>query len=65
MAWKEFFSNEPDVVILAVSIISFDEVLASIPPDFLRGKLVADVLSVKMHAKETMLRYLPPEADIL
>lgn len=60
-----FFANDLDVVIFSVSILSFEEVLKSIPSDFLSGKLVVDVLSVKMHAKETMIKYLPPDADIL
>ena len=37
-----------DVIILAMSIISFEEVLRSIPRELLRGKLVVDVLSVKV-----------------
>lgn len=61
----EFFANELDVVVFAVSILSFEEVLKSIPPEFLNGKLVVDVLSVKTHAKNTFLSNLPPDADIL
>lgn len=53
------------MVVFAVSILSFEEVLKSIPPKFLEGKLVVDVLSVKMHPKQTMLESLPASADIL
>lgn len=53
------------MVVFAVSILSFEEVLKSIPLDFLSGKLVVDVLSVKIHAKQTMMKYLPQDADIL
>ena len=54
-----------DVILLAVSIISFEEVLSKIPKDMLRGKLVVDVLSVKVHARDTMLSLLPSDCDIL
>merc|ERR1711871_407867 len=54
-----------DIIIFSVSIISFEEVLRSFPKDFLRGKLIVDVLSVKTHAKEVMLSVLPDECDIL
>lgn len=62
---SEFFANDLDVVVLAVSILSFEDVLKSIPPDSLRDKLVVDVLSVKMHARQVMLDNLPASADIL
>ena len=54
-----------DVILLSVSIISFNEVLASLPKDLLRGKLVVDVLSVKVHARNVMLGVLPADCDIL
>lgn len=62
---SDFFANELDVVVFAVSILSFEEVLKSIPTKFLEGKLVVDVLSVKMHPKQTMLENLPATTDIL
>ncbi|CAM9672850.1 unnamed protein product, partial [Phaeothamnion confervicola] len=61
----EFFANEMDVVVFAVSILSFEEVLRALPADALRGKLVVDVLSVKVHAKKVMLELLPASADVL
>lgn len=60
-----FFANDLDAVVFAVSILSFEEVLKSIPPKYLSGKLVVDVLSVKTHAKQTLLENLPADADIL
>jgi prephenate dehydrogenase len=54
-----------DVVILSVSILSFMSVLQKLPLELMRGKLVVDVLSVKSHPKESMLRVLTPECDIL
>lgn len=62
---SDFFANDLDVVVFAVSILSFEEVLKSIPSKFLSGRLVVDVLSVKMHAKQSMVDILPPDADIL
>ena len=38
-----------DVILLSVSIISFEEVLRSLPKNMLRGKLIVDVLSVKVN----------------
>lgn len=37
-----------DVIVMAVSIISFEEVIRMIPKEMLRGKLIVDVLSVKV-----------------
>lgn len=62
---SDFFANDLDVILFAVSILSFEDVLRSIPPDELSGKLVVDVLSVKIHAKQILLGALPPSADIL
>lgn len=62
---SDFFANDLDVVVFAVSILSFEEVLKSIPSKFLSGKLIVDVLSVKMHAKQTMIDVLPADADVL
>jgi prephenate dehydratase/prephenate dehydrogenase len=54
-----------DVIVFAVSIISFEDVIRAIPKDILKGKLVVDVLSVKTHAKQAMLSHLPEECDIM
>lgn len=40
--------SEVDVVLFAVSIMSFEKVVAGLPKHLLRGKLVVDVLSVKV-----------------
>lgn len=62
---SDFFANDLDVVVFAVSILSFEEVLKNIPPKFLSGKLVVDVLSVKMHPKQILIDILPADADVL
>jgi len=62
---EELLAHKLDVLVLAVSILSFEKVLQSLPPALLSTVLVVDVLSVKQYAKAAMLRLLPPEADIL
>lgn len=60
-----FAKLDLDVIVMAVSIISFEEVLRSIPKDALRGKLIVDVLSVKVHAKKVFMDVLPHDCDVL
>lgn len=61
----EFFRQDLDVVVLSVSILAFEEVLTSLPAEALRGKLLVDVLSVKVHPKTVMLESLPGDVDII
>jgi prephenate dehydrogenase len=56
---------DPDVLVLATSILSTEQVLSRFPTEKLTSCLVVDVLSVKVYARELMLRYLPTTADIL
>ena len=42
-------SAHPDVIVLAVSILSFATVLGRLPTELFKGALVVDVLSVKVH----------------
>jgi len=60
-----FFETKPDVIVLAVSILSFENLLRNLPLEMLKGKLIVDVLSVKMHPRKVMVELLPPECDIL
>lgn len=62
---RSFIQADNDVILISTSIISFEDVLRNLPKELLRGKLVVDVLSVKEHAKTTMLNELPPDCDIL
>ena len=55
----------PDVVVISVSILSFEFVLKALPSALLRSALIVDVLSVKQYAKETMLVTVPADSDIL
>jgi prephenate dehydrogenase len=62
---SSFAKIDFDVIILSVSIISFEDVIRMLPRELLSGKLIVDVLSVKTHAKEVMLKHLPEDCDIL
>ncbi len=59
------FFDGLDVVLITVSIISFESVLRSIPSQCWEGKLVVDALSVKKYPKKVLLDVLPPDTDIL
>lgn len=52
-----FMELDLDVIVFSVSIISFENVLQSIPRDLLSNKLIVDVLSVKV-LTATIIRYL-------
>ena len=62
---RSFIQADNDVILISTSIISFEDVLRSLPKELLRGKLIVDVLSVKEHAKKAMLSELPVDCDIL
>lgn len=70
------FFRQVDVVLLAVSIKSFEATLRNLAPHIqndmtrrnfagIQGPLFVDVLSVKEHPRKLMLDILPPECDIL
>lgn len=63
-----------DVIILAVSIVSFEDTVKELVPHLkkrieIKGKdscpLIVDVLSVKEHPRNILLKHLPEECDIL
>lgn len=73
-----FLAEKLDVIVFAVSILSFKSTVRSFIPhirkyigqqstngDRIHGPLVVDVLSVKEHARNVLLKELPPECDIL
>lgn len=71
---KAFLEQDLDVIVVAVSILSFEATVNSLAGplreyldenDKKQGPLVVDVLSVKEHARQVMLDVLPPECDIL
>jgi len=61
-----FEKYEFDVVIVSVSILSFEDTVNRLST-YLRDRdvLVVDVLSVKEHARRIFLKALPPSCDIL
>ena len=60
---EAFFERKPDVVVLACSIVSFEETLTRLRPSLQKypETLFVDVLSVKEHAREALLKHLPSE----
>jgi prephenate dehydrogenase len=76
---EAFLDEGLDVIVLAVSILSFKSTLKTLVPHIQRnlekqqennkiigrGPLIVDVLSVKEHARKTMLDFLPETCDIL
>nr|AFK36816.1 unknown [Lotus japonicus] len=61
-----FLDAGMDVILLCTSILSLSEVVGSMPLDRLkRPTLFVDVLSVKEHPKDVLLKVLPEESDIL
>ncbi|KAG3004367.1 hypothetical protein PC121_g18828 [Phytophthora cactorum] len=61
----EQFFDGLDVLLLGVSILSFESVLSKIPKHLLENVVIVDVLSVKTHPKQILLRDLPQSASIL
>ncbi|KHN04797.1 arogenate dehydrogenase 1, chloroplastic-like [Glycine soja] len=61
-----FLAADIDVIVLCTSILSLSEVVGSMPLTSLkRPTLFVDVLSVKEHPRELLLRELPEDSDIL
>ena len=59
------FLSNVDVVVLAVPLIDFEDVVLSLPQDRLRGKLVVEVCPLSAYPKAILLRHFGPEVDIL
>jgi exosome complex component RRP43 len=62
---KEFSSKGLDVILMSVSILSFQSQVDKLPWDLLQNTLMVDVLSVKIHPKEILLATAPPSVDVL
>ena len=54
-----------DVILFSVSIMSFHQVLVSLPKNLFHNKLIVDVLSVKEYPCKEMKEQLPKDCDIL
>ncbi|KAL2973564.1 hypothetical protein AAZX31_14G053000 [Glycine max] len=61
-----FLEADNDVILVCTSILSLSEVLSSMPLTCLkRSTLFVDVLSVKEHPRNLLIKVLPEESDIL
>uniref|UniRef100_A0A2N9J5G0 Prephenate/arogenate dehydrogenase domain-containing protein n=1 Tax=Fagus sylvatica TaxID=28930 RepID=A0A2N9J5G0_FAGSY len=61
-----FLEAENDVILICTSILSLRQVLNSMPLHHLkRPTLFADVLSVKEHPRDALLRVVPEDSDVL
>ncbi|GMY08324.1 arogenate dehydrogenase 1, chloroplastic [Fagus crenata] len=61
-----FLEAENDVILICTSILSLQQVLNSMPLHHLkRPTLFADVLSVKEHPRNALLRVVPEDSDVL
>jgi arogenate dehydrogenase (NADP+), plant len=59
------FLSNLDVVVLAVPLVDFEDIVLSLPADRLRGKLVVEVCPLNAHPKAILLQHLGPDVDIL
>jgi prephenate dehydratase/prephenate dehydrogenase len=59
------FLEKSDIIIVAVPMIDFEDVILTLPADRLRGKLVVEVCPLSAHPKSVLLRHFGPEVDIL
>jgi prephenate dehydrogenase len=59
------FLTNLDVVIFAVPLIDFEDVVLSFPSERLRNKLVVEVCPLSSHPKAVLLRQFGPDVDIL
>jgi prephenate dehydrogenase len=59
------FLKSSDVLVIAVPLIDFESVVASLPVKHLQNKLVVEVCPLSAHAKKTLLHYLPADVDII
>lgn len=59
------FLEDLDVVVLAVPLVDFEDVVLSLPADRLRGKLVVEVCPLSAYPKSVLLKHLGPEVDIV
>ncbi|TXG50034.1 hypothetical protein EZV62_025909 [Acer yangbiense] len=63
---REFIEADNDVILICTSILSLSQVLNNLPLHSLkRPTLIAEVLSVKEHARNVLLQVVPEEMDLL
>jgi prephenate dehydrogenase len=59
------FLKDLDVVVLAVPMMEFEDLVISLPADRLRGKLVVEVCPLNVYPKSVLLKNMSPDVDIL
>ncbi|KAI2508297.1 prephenate dehydrogenase [Fragilaria crotonensis] len=59
------FLENLDVVVLAVPLVDFEDVVLSLPADRLRGKLVVEVCPLSAYPKSILLKHLGSDVDII
>ena len=65
-SYNNFFHKDFDIIVLSVSILSFEKVVKKIYNKLLdKDILIVDVLSVKTHPKFVLTKFLPKDCDIL
>ena len=65
-SYNNFFHKDFDIIVLSISILSFEKVVKKIYNKLLdKDILIVDVLSVKTHPKFVLTKFLPPDCDIL
>ncbi|XP_051138079.1 arogenate dehydrogenase 1, chloroplastic-like [Andrographis paniculata] len=61
-----FLESKNDVIVVCTSILSFSQVMNSLPLNCLElPTLFVDVLSVKEHPRDVMLKVVPGESDVV
>lgn len=58
------FLRHLDVVILSVPLIDLEDVINSLPPDKVAGKLIVDVSPLNGHPKNVLLKAFSNQADV-
>jgi len=59
------FLKDIDVLVIAVPMVEFENVVLSLPGESLRGKLVVEVCPLSSYPKSILLRHLDQDVDII
>jgi len=59
------FLKDIDVLVIAVPMVEFENVVLSLPGESLRGKLVVEVCPLSSYPKSILLRHLDQDVDIV
>lgn len=59
------FLRDLDVILLTIPLIEFEEVVAALPKERLRGKLVVEVCPLSSYPKSVLERNMPTDVDII